>query len=885
MNMRRTATLLVLAILALTVDPVTSGPEEEIVLWPEQQRAFLQDGPGLLLSEGQHHELVGLDEDERARWITDFLAADPMPETSANELTEAIGRRIGLVRSHYLSPREDRARVMFLNGEPTARLDVECGQTFVPLEIWTYGADDDAQQLVFYKPGPDQPYRLWLPLDSKRVLYISEMEYYLEQYEELKRRIVGKRFDLQTCPDTKKVDNATGVEGLFGYRKNRVTRAELAVFLEPPSDLAAWSRRAAAEPPVDVEPLPLGDDFEILFPREVRQRIVTRFVVAIPDGSSLGISTEPDPADATLPAQPPDPEGADASDVTDPTAANPGAGTAEVAAIGEAKPEWILGIDGLIEQDDRIFDEFRLRYKLEPRGPGEPVALALERPLRPGRKFVVRLRIEDQVGGGVSYVSRGFEVPAEPQPIDEPAVSDEAILALGEELALQNVGGRDSLVLVPPDDDIQLGLWRAEALVTGDSITRVVFLLDGEKQLTRGQRPFSAELRLSQYPTEQVVRVEGYDAAGNLVAVDEVVLNQPRGALRVRITEPLQGVQVTGEIDVKAEVVVPDDRRVEEVIVQLNNDTVTTLERPPWIGRITVPPAGEVSYLTVIAVLDDGSRAEDVRFVNAPQYLEEVDVNLVELFTTVNDRSGRLIRGLDRDAFSVLEDGRPQQLSKFEIVDDLPLTLGITIDTSGSMVTSLPEAKRAAIDFLENVMTPRDRAFAVSFAGRPELLIPATDDVGAIETALDDLRSYGYTSLHDAVVTSLYYFRGVRGRRALIVLSDGDDTISSLPYRDALEYARRSGVVVYAVGLNVGGLKAGIRKKLTQLAEESGGKVFFIKEAQELFGVYDEIEEDLRSQYLLAYASDASASSADFRTVEVKVKGGLKARTIRGYYP
>ena len=120
----------------------------------------------------------------------------------------------------------------------------------------------------------------------------------------------------------------------------------------------------------------------------------------------------------------------------------------------------------------------------------------------------------------------------------------------------------------------------------------------------------------------------------------------------------------------------------------------------------------------------DGTRAEEVRFLNAPRYLEVVDVNLVELFTSVTDRNGRLVRGLIQEDFQVFEDGRPQKIGKFDLVEDLPLTIGFTIDTSGSMVDALPEAQRAAIGFLQNILTRRDKAFAVSFSDRPELLIP-----------------------------------------------------------------------------------------------------------------------------------------------------------------
>ena len=151
---------------------------------------------------------------------------------------------------------------------------------------------------------------------------------------------------------------------------------------------------------------------------------------------------------------------------------------------------------------------------------------------------------------------------------------------------------------------------------------------------------------------------------------------------------------------------------------------------------------------------------------------------------------------------------------------------------------------------------------------------------------MEGLSSLGFTALHDAVVTSLYYFRGVRGRRVLVVLSDGDDTASFYPYRDVLEYARRSGVVIYTVGIGSSGIKGHqLKRKLSQLAVETGGRAFFIQNIEQLAGVYNQIEDELRSQYLLTYHSDNVTDHETFRAVDVKVSGRLRARAMRGYYP
>lgn len=299
-----------------------------------------------------------------------------------------------------------------------------------------------------------------------------------------------------------------------------------------------------------------------------------------------------------------------------------------------------------------------------------------------------------------------------------------------------------------------------------------------------------------------------------------------------------------------------------------------------------MPPGEETVYLSVVARLDDGSQAEDVRFLRAPEYVEEIEVDLVELYVTVTGRGDELVRGLSVEEFAVLEAGEPQEITKFELVENLPLTVGLVLDTSGSMSSSLSEAEKAAADFLESVIRPGDRSFAMTFAGRPVLRMPLTDDVEAVGRALKGLQAVGATSLHDAVLHALQTFRGVRGQRALVLLSDGDDTSSSSSFDNALEYARRSGVAIFAVGLDIPRTSVGVRSKLSALAADTGGEVFFVGRAEQLQGVYERIELELRSRYLLAFQAQRAAGQQGFRPIEVRVlRKGLKARTARGYYP
>ncbi|MFL6199454.1 MAG: VWA domain-containing protein [Thermoanaerobaculia bacterium] len=821
---------------------------EDPILWPEPQRAFLQDGPGLLLTPEQREELLALDEAGRDAFIERFLA-DPT-------LREGIERRRRLAFEER-SPSDARGQLLFLQGPPAEKLVIDCGNAFKPLEIWTYGAVSSGvnqRRLVLYQPSPDEPFQLWLPIDSKRALYTAEMGNWLDQYETLGIR--GKRIDRFFCPDSVKVDEATGIDGLRGkvvasaggilwrsdgkvqeqpYAAYRWARPQdRARFLMRPDDLAVWARAAAA---TRIAPPPprLGlESLDVDFPDRQGQRMVARILMAV-------------------------------------------GGAAAVKEDGKDRVK--LLVEGTIEREGQSFEEFRMRFRLPPPEADGPVALLVERRLRPDQPFLLRLKVRDEVSGAEARVARGFRVPEKAEA--RLARASTLSASRGEMIPL-GLAGKDSLVLVPPIDEVVLGTWRADAMVNGERIVKVVFLVDGEPQLSRTKPPYSAELRLASFPREQVVKAEGYDAAGELVAADEVMVNQTRGAFRVLITEPAEGEKIGRRVRVRAEVAVPDENRVELVELRVNDHTVATLTAAPWQADVDVPE-DPIVHLAVVAQLDDGRRTEAVRFLRAPENLENVDVNLVELFATVTDGGG-LVRGLAAGDFEVLESGKPQAVSRFELVENLPLTLGFVIDTSTSMASSLVEAQRAADGFLRK-LKPKDRAFGVGFSTRPYLAMPPTDDLEAVSQSLEGMRAAGRTALYDGLITSLYYFRGYRGQRALILLTDGEDTASNTPWQRALEYAQRSGVAIYAIGLNVPALGFDVRGQLSTLSESTGGKVYFVDRAEELADIYGEIEHELRSRYYLAYESDRSADEYGYRPIEVRVKRGGKVRTARGYYP
>jgi Ca-activated chloride channel family protein len=285
-----------------------------------------------------------------------------------------------------------------------------------------------------------------------------------------------------------------------------------------------------------------------------------------------------------------------------------------------------------------------------------------------------------------------------------------------------------------------------------------------------------------------------------------------------------------------------------------------------------------------VAYLPDGLATEDVVFVNAPDTVEEMDVQFVELYTSALDGAGRPIDGLGEGDFRVFEDGVEQRIARFERVRDLPIHAGVLIDNSGSMQGSLEAARRAALTFFGQAITPRDHAALITFNKFPHLAVKLTNNLQELGGGLAGLTAEGETALYDSLIFGLYYFAGIKGQRALLVLSDGKDEASRFSFEETLEYARRAGVTVYTIGL---GLREGdARRKLTAIAEETGGRSFFVVEASQLEAIYRSIEQELRSQYLIAYQSTNASDERDFREVELKVaRPGVKVQTISGYYP
>lgn len=270
-------------------------------------------------------------------------------------------------------------------------------------------------------------------------------------------------------------------------------------------------------------------------------------------------------------------------------------------------------------------------------------------------------------------------------------------------------------------------------------------------------------------------------------------------------------------------------------------------------------------------------------------------VEVVSLAVSVTDREGRYMAGLAKENFQVFEDGVLQDIVYFSR-EHQPLALTLLIDTSTSMEEKMPIAQQAAIGFVQHLKS-NDVAAVMEFDSRPQILQEFTADKMLLETAIRRTAAGGSTSLYNAIYQGLAGLRPLqRGeadeirRLAIVVLSDGEDTTSLLTYEDVLAEARRANVAIYAIGLRARGEahSKGFREAefvLRTLAQQTGGREFFVDEPNELPSIYQRIADELANQYFIGYSSKNSRRDGAYRRIHVRVdRPDARTRTKQGYF-
>ena len=272
------------------------------------------------------------------------------------------------------------------------------------------------------------------------------------------------------------------------------------------------------------------------------------------------------------------------------------------------------------------------------------------------------------------------------------------------------------------------------------------------------------------------------------------------------------------------------------------------------------------------------------------------DARLVVCYATVADRSGYLLTGLNRAAFTVFENDIPQTVKLFTR-EDVPVSLGLVIDNSASMLSKSKQVAAAALNLVK-ASNPEDEVFVINFNEKAYLDLPNgkdfTSDIGEMEAALGVMKPDGGTALRDATRMSIAHLvkRARRDKKVLVVLSDGEDNLSKTSFDDLVRAAQQSDVVIYTIGLfDIGGAddrpeKAAARKSLQRLAAESGGESYFPTQLADVNRIVARVARDIRNQYVIGYTSNNPAMDSTYRQIRIAVSAPPRAtvRTRSGYY-
>jgi len=282
----------------------------------------------------------------------------------------------------------------------------------------------------------------------------------------------------------------------------------------------------------------------------------------------------------------------------------------------------------------------------------------------------------------------------------------------------------------------------------------------------------------------------------------------------------------------------------------------------------------------------DVTGGSDDAVVTIKKRVDEVNVLFI-----ATDRHGKFVRNLNQQDFTILDDHQPPQtVVDFRRETDLPLQLGLLVDTSGSVRSRFAFEQDAAVSFLQHTLRPNfDKAFIMGFSSQTQMAQDFTDDAKLLETGVHQLHDGGGTALYDAVYRACKDKLAKAGdhpvRRAIILVSDGEDNQSEVSKAQAIEMAQRAEVIIYAISTDDSGLVLRGDKILQQLADATGGRAFFPFKMKDIKNSFAAIEDELRSQYIVSYRPANFDADGRYRSIEITaLKKDLQVRARKGYF-
>jgi Ca-activated chloride channel homolog len=820
--------LLAIPALAAETKPLTRAERKErLAKISEEHRRFLAEVEPII-STTERDTFLRLDtEPQRDAFIEDFWRRrDIAAGTTGHAARAEYQERVATVREQFDAIMSDRGRIYLLHGVPASLVDIRCPRYFQPIQVWYYPYINGYGRevvLLFFRPRNERMYRLWNPR--------------VDGYAALKSNDIsadGREPDniIYDCKDGEVL--AAGL-GYMNANIDRMTR-----LYEPPKvDDEDVNRMLRSSVLVEPNAPKLEASADVAYPSSDGSKTDTQLTIYIPR-AQLKTTT--------------------VNDVS----------------------VYTINVVGEVLRDNKMWEKYRYRFDFPGDIQDEKLPIVIDRQLRPAR-YQSRIKLTDTSTNAQTILETDLVVPEMARTEPKPTAEGETLAAIQEDVQ----STRAKLRIVPLEDGVVSGLQTIQTLVSGGGISAVEFWLDGKKVATRRQPPYKLDLDFGTVPKSRRIRVVAVDSHGDAITGDEVVVNTGTDPFRVRIASPRVAPKLSGPVKVELEVKVPEGKELGGVELYWNETRVATLYDPPFVQTVEIPKTDGVGYLRAVASLKDDPEVdpvEDVVMVNTPDFMATVDVHLVELPTTVLV-GGKPVNDLGESAFKVLDEGQPVKIAKFEHVKDLALSIGMAVDTSGSMEERMATARDAGAAFFQNVLRKGDKAFLVAFDSQPHLVQKWSGDLKDLYSGLAKMRPEESTALYDAVVYSLYNFSGVKGQKALVLVTDGKDTASKFTYEQTLEYAQRAAVPIYAIGIGIRNLDMETRSRLNRISTDTGGSSYYIDNVTDLTKIYTDIQNELRAQYVLGFYPNGDVKpGGKWREVTVQVAEG-KVKTIRGYYP
>ena len=365
----------------------------------------------------------------------------------------------------------------------------------------------------------------------------------------------------------------------------------------------------------------------------------------------------------------------------------------------------------------------------------------------------------------------------------------------------------------------------------------------------------------------------------SLIAV--VIHHASAQGTQLRITAPTESTYLAGEVLLRA-TVEPSSTAVTDVTFFANGTKVCTVMTPPFECQWDAGARIKAHQIRVVATLKNGDRLVQTVTTRNLEYVESVDVDVVQIAVVVTDDRGRFVPGLKPSDFQVSEDGVPQKISSFS-GERTPLELVTAIDVSSSVTQALPDMKTAATRFLGG-LEAADQATVVGFNESIYTLARRSTDQTIRERAIGRLRAWGGTALYDAIVHAIDVLARQTGRRAIVLFTDGEDQNSHAPMGTAIARVEASDAMIYVVGQGRAVHSKDLQKLLQRIATTSGGRAFFSSTPQKLDEAFGEILDDLHHQYLMSYPAPDDQRDGKWHSISVKAGGGkYKVRARSGY--